>query len=153
MEHIQYALTGLALLSVGTLFGGSLYDTLVLAPNLQGGPQGLEHGRLFMAAATPARFFRMLSPASQVLVLVALVAAWGSSAVRWPLVFALAALVTADVITLKYHYPRNAIMFTAPLTVDAERLHAAAREWQTANYLRVFLVLIGWLFTAWAFAS
>ena len=145
MEKLRYILTLLALLSVGALFGGSLYDTLVLAPNLQGGPQGLEHGRLFMAAATPANFFRTLAPASQALVLAALVLNWRSPQVRWPLLIALAGLVTGDVVTFTYHYPRNAIMFTAPTSVEPERLGAVAREWQAANYLRVFLVLTAWL--------
>jgi hypothetical protein len=145
MERLRYILTVLALLSVGALFGGSLYDTLVLAPNLHGGPQGLEHGRLFMSAATPGNFFRALAPASQVLALVALVASWRLPQVRWPLLIALTALVMADVVTFMYHYPRNDIMFTAPLNVEPERLSAVAREWQTANYLRVFLVLTAWL--------
>jgi hypothetical protein len=145
MEKLRYFVTLLALLSVGALFGGSLYDTLVLAPNLHGGRQGLEHGRLFMSAATPANFFRTLAPASQVLVLAALVLNWRSPQVRWPLLIALAGLVTTDVVTFTYHYPRNAIMFTAPMTVEPERLGAVAREWQTANYLRVFLVLTAWL--------
>jgi hypothetical protein len=153
MEHLRYILTVLAVLSVGALFGGSLYDTLVLAPNLQGGPEGLEHGRLFMSAATPANFFRVLAPASQMLALVTLVATWRSRQARWPLLVALAALVMADVVTFTYHYPRNAIMFTAPLTVDAARLNAVAREWQTANYLRVFLVLTAWLGTVRALTA
>ena len=98
-----------------------------------------------MSAATPGRFFRALAPASQVLTLVALVATWRSPKLRWPLLIALAALVMADVVTFTYHYPRNDIMFTAPLSVEPERLSAVAREWQAANYLRVFLVLTAWL--------
>jgi len=147
MEKLRYILTVLALVSVGALFGGSLYDTLVLAPNLQGGPQGLEHGRLFMSAATPANFFRVLAPASQVLVLVALVPSWRLPQVRWSLLIGLTALIIADAVTFTYHYPRNDIMFTSPLTVEPQRLRAVAREWQTANYLRVFLVLTAWLGT------
>jgi hypothetical protein len=145
METLRFGITVLSLLSVGTLFGGSLYDVFVLAPNLHRGPEGLEHGRLFLSAATPGDFFRVLSPASQLLVLAALVVNWRSPQARWPLLLAFAALVIADVITFTYHYPRNAIMFTAPLTVDAERLRAVASEWQTANYFRVALVLVGWL--------
>ena len=146
MEKLRYIVTVLALLSVGALFGGSLYDTLVLAPNLQVGAEGLEHGRLFMTAATPATFFRFLAPASQVLTLAALVANWRAPQVR-PLLAALAALVMADVVTFTYHYPRNHIMFTAPLSVEPQRLRTVALEWQTANYLRVLLVVSAWLAT------
>jgi hypothetical protein len=62
-------------------------------------------------------------------------------------VLALLALVIADVVTFTYHYPRNATMFTSPLTVDPERLRAAASEWQTANYGRVALVSAAWVAT------
>jgi hypothetical protein len=119
----------------------------VLAPNLHGGPEGLEHGRLFMSAATPASFFRALAPASQILTLVALVATWQLPQVRWPPLIALAPLVVTNVVTFAYHCPRNAIMFRAPLTVARERLDAVARERQRANYLRVILVLMAWLGT------
>ena len=150
MEKVRYILMVLALLSIGTLFGGSLYDTFVLAPNLHGGPVGLEHGRLFMSAATPGNFFRILAPISQILALLVLVVNWRSKRVRWLMLIAFAALVTADVVTFTYHYPRNDIMFTAPLTVEPARLSVVAREWQRANYLRVFLVLSAWLCTATA---
>jgi hypothetical protein len=67
--------------------------------------------------------------------------------VRWPLLIAFAALILADAVTFAYHYPRNEIMFTAPLTVEPERLSAVAGEWQIANYLRVVLVITAWLST------
>jgi len=60
---------------------------------------------------------------------------------------ALVALVLSDVITFTYHYPRNALMFTAPLSVEPERLNLAARQWAAANLIRVTLVLGSWLAT------
>lgn len=149
---MRQIVTMITLLFVGALLGGSLYDTLVLAPNLHGGPQGLEHGRLFMAAATPANFFRLISPASQALAFIALVTVWKSPPARWRLLGAVVALVLADVVTFTYHYPRNDIMFTAPLTVAPEGLSLVAQEWQSANYLRVALVFAAWLATMMALA-
>ena len=145
MDKLRLLVAALALLTVGALFGGSLYDAMVLAPNLQRGGAGLEHGRLFMSAATPGTFFRVLAPASQVFVIAALVVGWRTPGGRWPLLLALAALIIADVVTFTYHYPRNQILFTSPLTVDPARLRAAASEWQTANYARVALVLAAWV--------
>jgi hypothetical protein len=147
MATMRLILTGAALLGASALFGASLYDAVVLAPNLSGGPTGLEHGRLFMSAATPANLFRILSPATQLLLLVAVVVNWASPQRRWPLVSALLALVLGDVITFTYHYPRNRLMFDAPLTVEPERLSLAARQWAAANLLRVALVLVSWLGT------
>ncbi len=144
MITLQLVATSLACLGFSGLLGASLYDTVVLAPNLNGGPAALEHGRLFMARATPANLFRVLSPATQVLSLVAVVANWSGPGRRWLLIGALVALVLCDVITFTYHYPRLRIMFEAPLTVAAERVILAARQWTAANYIRLALLLGGW---------
>lgn len=147
MSKLQLVVTTLALLGVSALFGASLYDAVVLAPNLKGGSAGLEHGRLFMAKATPANLFRPLSPLTQVLLLAAVLVNWTYPQRRWPLVGALLALVLCDVITFTYHYPRLRLMFTAPVTVDPERLAQAARQWAAANLARVALLLGTWLAT------
>jgi hypothetical protein len=136
-----------ALLLSSALFGAAIYDAVVLAPNLRRGPSGLEHGRLFLAAATPARLFRVLGPAAQILLLAGVVVHWARPGVRWPLAGALLALVLADAITFGYHYPRNHLMFDSPLTVEPRRLDAAARQWAAANLVRVVLVLGCWLAT------
>lgn len=147
MLEVAHVSTVLALLLSGASFGAALYDAVVFAPNLRGGPQRLEHGRLFMAAATPANLFRVLSPAAQLLTLLAVVSNWASPICRWPLVIALLTLVATDIITFKFHYPRNRLMFTAPLTVSPEVLGVAARQWAAGNLVRVSLVLVAWLTT------
>jgi uncharacterized membrane protein len=147
MHELTHIITVAALLCSGALFGAALYDSVVLAPNLRSGPAGLEHGRLFMGAATPANLFRVLSPATQLLTLLAVGTNWASPPCRWPLVGALIALVASDIITFKYHYPRNRLLFGAPLSVAPEELAAAARQWASGNLLRVALVLIAWLST------
>lgn len=145
MHDLAHIATVLALLASGMLLGGALYDAVVFAPNLRGGPAGLEHGRRFMAAATPARLFRVLSPASQALALVSAAVAWPEPASRWPLIGAVIALAACDAITFKFHYPRNRFLFAAPLTVDPAALDRAAREWAAGNLVRVVLVLVAWL--------
>jgi hypothetical protein len=147
MDVLSHVVTTVTLLSSGALFGASLYDAFVLAPNLRGGPAGLEHGRLFMTAATPANLFRILAPVTQVLVALSVVFNWSNGQARWSLIGALTALILTDVITFTYHYPRNRQMFTAPLTVPAEQLERAARQWASANWIRVALVLAAWLGT------
>jgi hypothetical protein len=147
MHELAHIITVLALLCSGSLLGGALYDAVVLAPNLRGGPQRLEHGRLFMVAATPATLFRILSPATQLLTASAIAINWPVSSSRWPLVGALIALVACDIITFKFHYPRNRLLFTSPLTVPPEELGAAARQWASGNLVRVMLVLSAWLAT------
>lgn len=142
---LREIVTSFALLSVGVLFGGSLYDAVVLAPNLRGGPSGLEHGRLFMTRSTPANLFRKASPFTQVLLCVAVALNWSSPGCRWPLAGALVALIVNDAITLSYHYPRNRLFFTAPLAVEPERLDLAARQWASMNLVRMALVFGAWV--------
>ena len=60
------------------------------------------------------------------------------------------ALVLCDVITFTYHYPRLRIMFEAPLTVAAERVTLAAKQWTAANYIRLALLLGSWCLTLFA---
>jgi len=147
MPNLRQVVTGTALLGVSALVGASLYDAVVLAPNLTGGAAALEHGRLFMAKATPANLFRVLSPATQLLLLAAVIANWSAPRRRWPLAGALAAAVLCDVITFSYHYPRLRLMFTAPLAVEPERLLLAAQQWGAANLVRVALLLGCWFAT------
>jgi uncharacterized membrane protein len=135
---------------VGSLFGATLYDAIVLAPNLRGGPKTLEHGRLFLTRSNPGNLFRTLAPLSQVLLLLAIVVDWSRPGSRWPLIGSLVALAITDVITFTYHYPRNRLFFTAPLDVPPDRLDKAAREWAAMNFVRVALVLGAWLGAWWA---
>ena len=144
VSFIPLAITTAALTGLSALLGASLYDAVVLAPNLQTGPQGLEHGRLFLSRATPARLFRVLSPMTQVLLLSATAALWTREPARWLVGAALLAIVACDVITFRYHYPRNRLMFTAPLDVPAARLLTAARQWRAGNFIRVLLIFVGW---------
>jgi len=137
-------ISGAALLAAGTLLGAAVYDAVVVAPNLRGGAAQLENGRLFLSNATPARLFRVLSPLTQVLVVASLAVNWSDEPSRWSLMAAFVALLACDVITFRYHYPRNALMFTAPLTVAPARLARAAKQWAGANRVRVVLVFVGW---------
>jgi NADH:ubiquinone oxidoreductase subunit 6 (subunit J) len=61
---------------------------------------------------------------------------------RWRLAGALALAILADVITFKFHYPRNAILFIAPLTNAPADLNRVAAEWATGNYVRIAVLVI-----------
>jgi hypothetical protein len=144
MMQIELVVATLALAGLSILLGGSVYDAAVLAPNLRGGPDGLEHGRLFMSHATPANLFRVAAPVTQGLLVVALITTWHIGPCRWLVGGALLSLVLADVITFTVHYPRNRLMFEAPTTKDPGELATAARQWAVGNVVRVVLVLCSW---------
>jgi hypothetical protein len=95
------------------LLGAGLYESVVLAPNLQGAPSSLEHARGFYHATNPGMFFRVLSPGTQIFLLLAQVCNWAPAPLtRWRLAGALVLAILGDVITFKLHYPRNTILFT-----------------------------------------
>lgn len=132
----------LAIISIGALFGGSLYDSIVLAPNFRVGiPQSLEHLRQFMAVANPGSFFRFIAPLTELSVLTSLILGWKHPAGRrqW-LILAFLLIIAGDVITFTFHYPRNAILFHDPMHTPPETLEKVAVEWAYGNYLRILLV-------------
>jgi hypothetical protein len=135
--------TAIALALSAMLLGTGVYESLVVAPNLQGAPSSLEHARGFYRLTNPGTFFRVLSPGTQLFLLLALVCNWAPVPVtRWRLAGALALAILGDVITFKFHYPRNTILFSDPLTRSAADLDRVATEWAAGNYVRIAVILI-----------
>ena len=142
MSTIKELLLCLAIILLGALLGGSLYDAIVMAPNYRVGiPESLEHVRQFMAVANPGNFFRVISPLTQLTILVSLILGWRRpTGRRWWLIPALLLIVAGDVLTFTFHYPRNAILFHDPVHTSPQILQHAANEWAYGNYFRVVLV-------------
>src|SRR5580704_17712170 len=135
--------TAIALALSAMLLGTAVYESVVVAPNLQGAPPSLEHARGFYHATNPGTFFRVISPGTQLFLLLALACNWSPIPVtRWRLAGALALAILGDVITFKFHYPRNTILFSDPLTRSAADLDRVATEWAAGNYVRVAVILI-----------
>ncbi len=88
-----------------------------MAPNYAHSLAALEHARGFRVVTTPADYFRILSPAGQLLLAASVVLSWRAPArkARWLLLIALVAAVATDVVTFTFHYPRNKILFVAAL--------------------------------------
>ena len=142
MSKVREFLLIIAVMSLGALLGGGLYDTLVNGPNFRVGiPASLEHFRLFMSVANPGSFFRLVAPVTQISILLSLILNWKHQSNRkWWLLAALILVASGDIITFTYHYPRNAILFREPLNTAPETLQKAANEWVLANYVRLALV-------------
>lgn len=141
--NLRLVFAAIALVLSAMLLGAAVYESVVVAPNLQGAPASLEHARGFYHATNPGTFFRILSPATQFFLLMALIANWRPVPVnRWRLAAALALAVSGDLITFKFHYPRNAILFDAPLAGHpAAYLDEVAAQWAAGNYLRIAVIL------------
>jgi hypothetical protein len=140
--NLRLVFVAIALVLLAMLLGTGIYESVVVAPNLQGGSTFLEHARGFYHVTNPGVFFRVVSPATQLFLLVALVCNWKPVPVtRWRLAGALVLAILADVITFKFHYPRNAILFIDQLTGSTADLNRVAAEWATGNYVRIALIL------------
>ena len=141
--NLRLLVVAIALVLSAMLLGTGVYQNVVDAPNYMGAPTSLEHARGFYHATNPGVFFRWLVPTTQLFLLLALVVNWKPApGTRWKLGGALVFLVLTDMITFRFHYPRNDILFVAPLTQPAAYYDRVVREWAIGNYARVALILI-----------
>ena len=139
--NLRLVTVAIALVLSAMLLGAGVYESVVVAPNFQGAPTSLEHARGFYHATNPGMFFRVLSPATQLFLLLALICNRKPAGTRWKLAGALALGILGDIITFKFHYPRNSILFSAPLTNPPADFDRIAAEWATGNYVRIAAVL------------
>src|SRR5258707_3259727 len=140
--NLRLLVVAIALVFSAMLLGTGLYQNVVDAPNYMGAPASLEHARGFYHATNPGMFFRWMVPATQLFLLLSLVVNWKPApGTRWTLAGALVFLVLTDVITFRFHYPRNDILFVAPLTQSAAYYDGIVREWAIGNYARLALIL------------
>ena len=140
--NLRLVSVAIALVLSGMLLGTGVYQNVVDAPNYMGAPNSLEHARGFYHATNPGMFFRALVPATQLFLVLALVCNWRPvPATRWKLVAALTFLTLTDMITFRFHYPRNDILFVAPLTQPPAYYDRVVTEWAIGNYVRVALIL------------
>ena len=133
-------------LAAGLLFL-NVYTSVVDAPNWGHDiPNSLIAAREYFKVANPGTFFRIFSPANQVITLLALIACWRAG--RQVMIycgFALLLAIAADVMTFAFFYPRNDIMFVAPLT-DTETLKNVWSQWTTVNWIRSAVCLANLFF-------
>ena len=142
MRNVRSLIVILATTVAAGLLFVNVYNSVVDAPNWGHDiPASLEVTRSYFAVANPGTFFRVISPANQLLTLIAVVLTWP---LGWPVrvvgLTALASTVLLDVFTFAYFYPRNAIMFEQPLQ-DLGALRDAWVGWSQTNWLRSGLAI------------
>jgi hypothetical protein len=141
-----HVLANVGAVAVALLLGATLYEAVVMAPNYERDiPESIEAARRFLKRTTPAHFFRVMTPLTQILLLGGAIASWPVPPARWLLLLALGIMLLTDVVTFTFHYPRLAVMFKEPMPGDPERLRRAAREWAVGNLVRAFLLVVAML--------
>jgi hypothetical protein len=127
-----------AAIAAGLLFV-NLYNSIVDAPNWGADiPNSIMAARNYFSTANPGNFFRVFSPANQVLALIAVILCWKNN--RYLALASLGVAIVLDVMTFAYFYPRNEIMFIA--TLDENAVRTAWQEWSSMNWIRSTLCAV-----------
>lgn len=136
-----------ATFAAGLLFV-NIYNSVVDAPNWGHDiPTSITAAREYFAVANAGTFFRIVSPANQIITLLALIICWGAgSRIRVYCGLAVAVAVGVDLFTFGYFYPRLDVLFSAPLDPNADALRAAWSQWSSMNWVRSAIGAIGLIF-------
>ncbi|MNR13374.1 hypothetical protein D3C85_1297780 [compost metagenome] len=139
-------LTSVAVAS-GVLFA-NIYTSMVIAVATDGDiPNSVIAGGEFFKVANPGDFFKIFSPASQVLTLISLVLFWkNSKKTRLFLGLALLCFISGDIMAFTYFHPRTDLLFSNPMP-DVETLKRLSSEWSAMNWGRSLILLIGLVFS------
>lgn len=140
-------------LAAGLLFV-NIYTSMVDAVNWGSDiPASIQTARDFYKTANPGSFFRVFSPANQILTVLALIICWKTdNKIRLYCGLALLFAVASDIFTFAFFYPRNEIMFAAPIDANLDAIKKAWSEWAAMNWVRSGLVLANLAFDFAAFS-
>jgi hypothetical protein len=128
-----------AALAAGLLFI-NVYTSVVDAVSWGAAiPESIHTARDYFRVVNPGTFFRILSPLAQLFALVAVVACWKLGRIRYIALAAFVLMVSVDVFTFGFFYPRNEIMFIAPF--DENVVKIAWQQWSAMNWLRSAMCL------------
>lgn len=140
---IRHILLALSAASAAGLLYANLYTSIVDAPNWGADiPRSIVTARAYFSEANPGHFFRIFSPANQVLALIAVILCWKNN--RYIAIASLATAIILDVFTFGYFYPRNEILFMN--AIEPSSIRAAWHEWSNMNWVRSSLCAINAVF-------
>ena len=131
----------------GVLFS-NIFNSMVIAVATDSDiPNSIEAGKEFFKVANPGDFFKVFSPASQILTLLSIILFWkNSKTVRLFLGIALLCSISGDIMAFTYFHPRTDIMFSN-INPSVETLKRLSAEWSNMNWVRSFILLVGLIFS------
>jgi len=137
------------------LFFVNVYTSLIDAASWGSHiPDSIATARDYYKSVNPGNFFRIFSPVNQLLGLVVLVLFWKSSpAIRLYVAIAFVLYIAAEGLTFGYFYPRNAIMFKSAQITDIDLLRKTWSQWNSMNWVRSAMLLVGMIFSMLALHS
>jgi hypothetical protein len=140
---IRSILLGLsAAVATGVLFV-NVYTSVVDAPNWGADlPNSIVVAREYFSVANPGNFFRIFSPANQVLAAIAVILSWRFRRERYIAIGSLIVAILGDVFTFGYFYPRNEILFIAPMETSVDTVRLAWEQWSAMNWYRTAMCVV-----------
>ena len=137
------------------LFFVNVYTSLIDAASWGSHiPDSIATARDYYKSVNPGNFFRIFSPVNQLLGLVVLALFWKSSpAIRLYVAVAFVLYIAAEGLTFGYFYPRNAIMFKSAQITDIDLLRKTWSQWNSMNWVRSAMLLVGMVFSMLALHS
>lgn len=131
----------------GVLFS-NIFNSMVIAVATDSDiPNSITAGKEFFKVANPGDFFKIFSPASQILTLLSIILFWkNSKIVRLFLGIALLCSISGDIMAFTYFHPRTDVMFS-DINPGVETLKKLSSEWSSMNWVRSFILLIGIVFS------
>jgi hypothetical protein len=134
---IRLILLGLSAATAAGILFVNLYNSIIDAPNWGADlPNSLLAARQYFTVVNPGDFFRIISPINQVLALIAVIVCWKFGRERYIAIGSLVLAILADVLTFGYFYPRNEILFVAPIEASMDTIRLAWEQWSTMNWFR-----------------
>lgn len=137
-------LFSIALIAFSAVAGGMFYQLVVEVPNWSADiPGSLMTYREFFQVTHAGYFFQVMVPLTILCLIGATILLWNrpKSANLWMLAV-LGGVIFTEGFTLIYFLPRIMVLFLNPLDGAApDQLSVASAQWQTANHLRMVIVL------------
>jgi hypothetical protein len=139
-ERLAFVVTLTYVWALLTLFGGLLFETLIIYPNIfHDVPHSLATAKAFAVVRGPSDFFPPLGALVVATGIGSVLLGWRVRAARLWLLSGLIALVLGDFLTsVLFQWPRNSIMFDEGTAVhSAAFLQQTAREFLAFHWLRL----------------
>ena len=132
----------------GVLFT-NVFNSMVISEAVKSDiPNSVIAAREYFKTVNPGDFFKIFSPATQILTLSSLILFWKTAkSVRLFLGIALLSYISGDIFAFTYFHPRNDIMYLSQPIPNAETLQRISSEWGSMNWVRSLVLFIGVVFS------
>lgn len=132
----------------GILFS-NIFNSMVISDAAKSDiPNSIIVAREYFKTVNPGDFFKIFSPATQVLTLLSLILFWKTAkSVRVFLGIALLCYISGDIFAFTYFHPRSDIIYLSQPIPDTETLTRLSSEWSSMNWVRSFILFVGVVFS------